>query len=166
MKGISGKHCHVLWVPTVCVCLLCVLAVYADLEIFANPPLRPGLNWGAMSNPGLSLERKSDTQPRSSEQAIHIFVSNRLYEAVFRYRIDCKNWDGLLSIGIDKNRGNRVIYIHQSSLRRPWARSNLRGIRVSKRFTTTIHKGVGMEPSIGPKGAPNIGEHFEQAAGL
>ena len=76
MKGISGKHCHVLWVPTVCVCLLCVLAVYADLEIFANPPLRPGLNWGAMNNPGLSLKRKSDTQSRSSEQAIRIFVSD------------------------------------------------------------------------------------------
>ena len=46
------------------------------------------LNRGAMSNPGLSLKRKSDTQPRSSEQAIHIFVPNRLYEAVFRYRIE------------------------------------------------------------------------------
>ena len=49
------------------------------------------------------------------------------------------------------NRRNRVFYIHQSSLRRPWARSNLRRIRVSKRITTTIHKGVGMEPTIGPK---------------
>ena len=58
-------------VPAVCVRLLYVPAVYAHLEIFAKPPLRPGLNWGAMSNPGLSLKRKSDTQPRSSEQAMH-----------------------------------------------------------------------------------------------